>query len=150
MAGNFSVRRQAALAVGGFDVNFIGAAFRFETEFCRRLLRETGRRNLFDPRASCRHLKVPSGGIRVYGEKCRSSAIEHHLGDFYFAYREATGLERWTYIIYRVFRLVRTAYYAKHPWRIPSYFVTQVRSFFAARHLYHASVSHAQQHRLHD
>ena len=36
---NLSVRRADALGVGGFDERFVGAAYRFETEFCRRLLR---------------------------------------------------------------------------------------------------------------
>src|SRR5437868_3122650 len=60
MAGNLSVRREMALAVGGFDENFVGVAYRFETEFCRRLLRAGGR-VLFQPAASIHHLRTPTG-----------------------------------------------------------------------------------------
>ncbi|MBK9595723.1 MAG: glycosyltransferase [Rhodocyclales bacterium] len=36
MGGNFSVRREAALALGGFDENFVRVAYRFEAEFAHR------------------------------------------------------------------------------------------------------------------
>src|SRR5215212_1010424 len=37
MAGNLSVKRHRALEIGGFDENFTGAAYRFETDFARRV-----------------------------------------------------------------------------------------------------------------
>jgi len=43
MAGNLSVNRQAAIDCGGFDTNFIAVAYRFETEFCRRLIKHSGK-----------------------------------------------------------------------------------------------------------
>src|SRR5205085_6168325 len=36
MGGNFSVRRDVALALGGFDENFVRVAYRFEAEFAHR------------------------------------------------------------------------------------------------------------------
>ena len=33
MGGNFSVRRRFALTLGGFDEQFVGAAYRFEADF---------------------------------------------------------------------------------------------------------------------
>ena len=66
MAGNMSVRRAAAIAVGGFDEHFVGAAYRFETEFCRRLSRQGGRIR-YEPSASIRHLRAPEGGVRSHG-----------------------------------------------------------------------------------
>ncbi|MBK8742602.1 MAG: glycosyltransferase [Betaproteobacteria bacterium] len=50
MGGNFSVRRGTALALGGFDENFVRVAYRFEAEFAHRL-RASGRRIYFEPRA---------------------------------------------------------------------------------------------------
>lgn len=136
MAGNLSVRRESAIAVGGFDEHFIGAAFRFETEYCRRLSRFTGQQIVFDPLATCRHLKIPTGGIRVFGDKMKSNALEHHVGDYYFAHLEAKGRERWSYILYRIYRLTRTTYFMKHPWKIPEHIWAQVRSIRLARVIY--------------
>ncbi|MCA9079622.1 MAG: glycosyltransferase family 2 protein, partial [Planctomycetaceae bacterium] len=61
MAGNLSVVRETAIAIGGFDEQFIGSAYRFETEFARRL-NAAGETIWFSGDASIRHLRVPSGG----------------------------------------------------------------------------------------
>jgi len=110
MAGNLSVRRDRALQAGGFDENFVGVAYRFETEFCRRLIRHGGQ-VMFDPQASLRHLQAPRGGTRTYGDHRRSASPAHGVGDYYLAYREAVGRERWQYLLRRLFREVRTRYH---------------------------------------
>jgi GT2 family glycosyltransferase len=51
MGGNFSVRRDVALALGGFDENFVKVAYRFEAEFAYRL-RRAGHRIYYQPAAS--------------------------------------------------------------------------------------------------
>ncbi|MEZ5582507.1 MAG: glycosyltransferase family A protein [Candidatus Competibacteraceae bacterium] len=48
MGGNFSVRRDKAIAVGGFDENFVRVAYRFEAEFAYRW-RQSGERIYFEP-----------------------------------------------------------------------------------------------------
>jgi GT2 family glycosyltransferase len=135
IACNFSVRRRAAIGVGGFDERFIGSAYRFETEFCRRLSRKSGK-VVFDPKASVRHLKAETGGTRSYGEALRSSATEHHSSAFYFGYLESSGLERLFYFLHRIYRNTRTLYFLKHPWLIPSHVISQIRSLIHARRLY--------------
>lgn len=59
--GNLSVRRSVFLQVGGFDSAFGFHALREETDFSLRVLR-SGRRLVFEPRASLLHLAVPTGG----------------------------------------------------------------------------------------
>src|SRR5262249_41815511 len=44
MGGNFGIRRQTFLDVGGLDENFFGAAYRWEAELTYRLFRKTGRK----------------------------------------------------------------------------------------------------------
>ncbi len=57
MSGHMSVPCEQAMALGGFDENFYGAAYRFDTEFGRRVLRAGGQL-VFEPAASIRHLRA--------------------------------------------------------------------------------------------
>ena len=59
--GNMSFRRNSILALGGFDENFVGNAFREETDFCIRL-RKLSYRILFDPKAALIHYWKTEGG----------------------------------------------------------------------------------------
>jgi GT2 family glycosyltransferase len=127
MAGNLSVRREAALAIGGFDEQFIGSAYRFETDFARRL-RAAGQRILFAPEASLRHLRLPSGGTRSAGGHLERPSPRHAAGDYYFALRHARGRMRWSYILRRPFRETVNRYHLRHPWKIP----TRLRAEFGA------------------
>jgi hypothetical protein len=60
-----SVRRQEAIAAGGFDENFIGPAQGHENDFAIRLARVTGGKQIYDPAAWIIHLKAPTGGCRI-------------------------------------------------------------------------------------
>lgn len=137
MAGNLSVRRERALAVGGFDRNFAGAAYRFETEFCRRLVRAGGR-ILFEPAACIRHLRAARGGTRARGSHLTSASPLHGVGDYYFALREARGRERWAYVLRRPLREVCTRFHLRRPWWIPVKLLGEARALALALRL-HAS-----------
>ena len=117
MAGNLSVRAEAARNAGGFDENFVGMAYRFETEFCRRLARLG--KILFEPAASVRHLRAPSGGIRRYGDPRTSASPAVSVGDYYFALRQGLSLAGLGYAAARPFREVVTRFHLKRPWWIP-------------------------------
>jgi GT2 family glycosyltransferase len=134
MAGNLSVKRAAALACGGFDESFVGVAYRFETEFCRRLQRNGGR-VVFEPAAVIRHLRAPSGGTRVWGDHKTSARPEHSVGDYYFALLEGRGRERWVYSGQRMVRECCTRFHLAHPWFIPSKIVGELRGFALATRL---------------
>jgi len=135
MAGNFSVRRERALEIGGFDENFVGAAFRFETEFCRRLWRYGGK-VLYEPTARVHHLRAVTGGIRRHGSHLHSASPAHGVGDYYFALREGAGMERFLYILKRPFREICTRFHVSHPWWIPAKFVGETRALLWALSLY--------------
>lgn len=118
MAGNLSVDRNKALSAGGFDENFVGVAYRFETEFARRLIRAGGV-VVFEPAASIRHLRLARGGTRARGSHLTSASPQHGVGDYYFALRAGVGLSTLAYIGWRPIREVSTRFHLRRPWYIP-------------------------------
>jgi len=118
IACNLSVRREKALEIGGFDENFVGVAYRFETEFCRRIWKRGGK-VLFEPAASIRHLREPKGGTRRFGNHLSSPSPAHGVGDYYFAMRHGIGLESILYMLKRPFRETCTRFHLRKPWYIP-------------------------------
>ncbi|NNJ26391.1 glycosyltransferase family 2 protein [Alienimonas chondri] len=133
MAGNLSVKRDRALRVGGFDERFYGAAYRFETDFARRLMTAGGTIR-FAPDASIDHLRVPSGGTRDTGSHLTSADPKHGFGDYYYALRHGRGSgEKAAYCSGRAFREVRTKFHLARPWWIPVKLLGEARAFSAAR-----------------
>lgn len=130
MAGNLSVRREAALGIGGFDENFTGVAYRFETDFARRLIAAGGKIR-FEPSASIRHLQAPSGGTRMHGHHLTSASPAHSAGDYYFALM-TLDRARWRYILARLVRSVRTRFHLTHPWWIPVKLTGELRGLMLA------------------
>ncbi len=137
MAGNLSVKRDRALAIGGFDASFTPpVAFRFETEFARRLVAAGGRIR-FEPGASIRHLRVARGGTRSLGNHLTSASPVHGVGDYYYALRCGQGWDRLWYIVRRPLREVRTRFHLRHPWYIPVKLVGELRALLLAVGLWH-------------
>lgn len=135
MAGNLSVRVARALEVGGFDTNFQGVAYRFETEFCRRLVRAGGR-IVFEPSATLRHVQAARGGTRSAGRHECSASPLHGVGDYYFALREGRGRERLAYLLRRPLREVATRFHLRHPWWIPVKLLGEARALALALRLH--------------
>jgi GT2 family glycosyltransferase len=117
MAGNLCVRRDKALAIGGFDEQFVGSAYRFETDFARRLI-AAGESIWFCGEAGIHHLRVPSGGTRQKGDHRASADPRHGVGDYYFALRHGGALAN-PYMRRRMLREVCTKFHACYPWYIP-------------------------------
>ncbi|HEX6087657.1 MAG TPA: glycosyltransferase [Thermoanaerobaculia bacterium] len=133
MAGNLSVKRERALQIGGFDENFIGAAYRFETDFAMRVT-AAGGKILFEPRASLRHLQLSTGGLRSYGDHRTAPIPAHSAGDYYFALQHMPRF--WRYAARRIVQNVGTRYLAAHPWRIPGKLIGEWRGLLLARRLH--------------
>lgn len=127
MAGNLCVHRERALAIGGFDTNYVGSAYRFETDFARRV-NLAGGVVQFVPEASINHLRVSSGGTRQNGNHLASANPIHGVGDYYYALRHGSGLERWTYVARRMCREVSTKFHLTHPWFIPVKLLGETRA----------------------
>ena len=124
MAGNLSVDRLRARSIGGFDENFVMAAYRFESDFALRIVAAGGRIR-YEPRASVRHLKIASGGIRTWGDHRTSALPAHSAGDYYFALHHAASFPR--HVVTRLRRNVLTRYHLRHPWAIPAKLIGELR-----------------------
>jgi GT2 family glycosyltransferase len=131
MGGNFSVRRDLAVALGGFDENFVKVAYRFEAEFASRFVARGGA-ILFEPRACLHHLKEVAGGTRTFGEHLTTWRPDHAVGAYYHSLRS----KKFGEFIVRPCRAVATRYHVQHPWRIPATLVAELGGMFWALALY--------------
>jgi len=134
--GNHSVRRSQALAVGGYDENYVGWAFREESDLGIRIWKAGGL-IVFDPEAGLVHLQEPTGGCR-YEEEDRP--MPHWMIAFpgnYFAMRHLfPRWEFWKEVAWTNFlRSVARKPNARHPWRIPAAVVSYVYSIGRAARL---------------
>lgn len=118
MGGNFSIRRELAVGIGGMDENFVRAAYGFEAELCQRA-RAGGADILFEPRASIRHLRAPSGGTRAWGHHLRTARPGHSVGAFYRILRTSPRAAVPARFAERLARSVRTRHHRSRPWWIP-------------------------------
>jgi GT2 family glycosyltransferase len=133
MAGNLSVKRARFIELGGFDENFVGVAYRFESDFALRVV-AAGGKVWFEPRASIRHLKLATGGLRSYGDHRTSPSPMHSAGDYYFALQHRPPL--WRYALRRLRANVVTRFHLTHPWTIPSKLTGELRGLALARRLH--------------
>lgn len=136
IACNLSVRRDRALALGGFDECFIPpVSYRFETEFAKRIIAAGGRIR-YEPAAAVRHLRAARGGTRSLGSHLTSASPLHGVGDYYYALKCGRGWDRLRYMVRRPFREVCTRFHLRHPWWIPVKFVGELRALALALRLY--------------
>jgi GT2 family glycosyltransferase len=135
MGGNFSVNRKVAMALGGFDENFVRVAYRFEAEFCDRAL-AAGERILFEPGASIRHLRVGAGGTRSFGNHLTTVRPSHAVGAYYYLLRARRIRGRLRKMLWRMLRSVRTRHHLRRPWWIPGTLIAELGGLLWALHLY--------------
>lgn len=119
IGANFSIRRDLALAIGGMDENFVRAGYGFEAELCARAA-AAGARILFEPLASVRHLRAPTGGTRSYGSHLRTLRPGHSVGAFYRILRTSRGVAVPANVAGRLARSIRTRHHLSRPWWIPA------------------------------
>jgi GT2 family glycosyltransferase len=131
MAGNFSLNRHDAIAIGGFDENFVRVAYHFEKEFAYRW-RAAGYHILFEPEACIHHLKIPSGGTRTFGNHLTTMQPDHSVGAYYFYFRTWSGLSTLKLIMNRLFSAIATKYHLKNPWRMPPTLISEIRGLMWA------------------
>ena len=126
MGGNFSVNRNAAIAVGGFDENFVRVAYNFEAEFADRFL-DAGHQIIFYPAAAICHLKAAVGGTRSFGDHLTTFFPFHAVGRYYYLLRKKNSplLQRWGVLFSGPFKAVATRFHLSHPWWIPATFLAE-------------------------
>jgi len=118
IACNLCVGRKDAIAVGGFDENFKGSAYKFESEFARRIV-QSGRKIQFEPLASIRHLRASSGGTRVKASQLTTWRPHHAVGKYYYAFQGGFQ-EAIKAVLIQPLRAIRTKHHLHRPWWIPA------------------------------
>jgi GT2 family glycosyltransferase len=131
MAGNLSVKRKRAIEVGGFDENFIGAAFNFELEFAERLI-DKGGKILFEPQASIKHLREKEGGVRSFGNFSRTLLPLHAVGAYYYFFRSKRVRSVFLSSLRRLANLIHAKHYLYKPWWIPVTLIAELLGFLLA------------------
>jgi len=114
---NFSVKREAAIRLGGFDERFVRVAYRYEAEFAARAHR-AGLRIQFAPAAFIHHLKAQGGGTRSFGQHLRTFLPSHTVGLYYFLLRARPSNWRRDFLLGPL-RAVTTRFHLRRPWWIP-------------------------------
>ena len=99
---NHSVRRDVALAIGGYDPRFVGSALAEDMDFCRRLIKG-GHRIWYDPEAWLIHLMLKSGGCGVSGVRLWPEWM--HAGNFMlYAFRHGREQGNFRSIVWEALR----------------------------------------------
>jgi len=101
-AGNLSLRKSAALDVGGMDIKYEKGAHREEGDFCLRLVRKHGL-IMFEPLASVIHLGAAKGGCRNWGKNEGIHPKHHVFGEWYFILKGLKiGTVKWYQLHYHL------------------------------------------------
>ena len=130
MGGNFSINRDVALALGGMDENFKGAAFNYEAEFASRYTKKYGP-IYYEPSAIIHHLLIQRGGTRAHGHHLRTAKPTHSVGAYYY-FLKVRPHRWWSQALWRPFRSIRTRHHLSHPWWIVPSLLAEVGGFFWA------------------
>jgi glycosyltransferase involved in cell wall biosynthesis len=133
--GNHSVRRRSMLALGGYDENYAGWAFREDSDAAIRLWK-SGANIVFDPDASLVHLATPAGGCRLRGPRSSTPEWAVSFPANYFAFRHLRRQrEFWQDILFtNVRKYVLRKSNVLAPWRLPWAVLSYGFSLAAACH----------------
>jgi GT2 family glycosyltransferase len=125
MGGNFVIRREIGVRVGGFDEQFVSVAYNFEAEFAHRLL-QAGHRIFYEPAACIHHLRVSEGGTRTYGNHLKNFKPNHAVGAYYSLLRTWSGTESLFRFFNRPVRAISTRHHLRRPWWIIATLVAEI------------------------
>lgn len=127
---NFSVPRELALQLGGFDERFAKVAYRFEAEFGLRACR-SGFPTYFCSEATVEHLRSGGGGTRSYGDHLRTFLPAHSVGEYYFLFKSRPA--GWFRLAARRLLLSSlTRHHLRRPWWIPATLISELSGLFWA------------------
>jgi len=135
MAGNMSVVKKQAIQYGGFDENFVRVAYRFEDEFVQRV-KYLGGSVYYHSAASIRHLKVPEGGTRAFGNHLTTIKPHHSVGAYYYYFSAPLVRHRFLSIFKRLTKSIATRFHLKNPWWIPVTIISEISGMIFAILLY--------------
>jgi GT2 family glycosyltransferase len=129
--GNWSVRREVVLALGGWDESFVGSANWQEGDLMNRM-RANGYKFVWDPDIFIIHVRAPFGGCRISGNM---SFSEWTKTANFFLYKYRYPAEKsWKEVIVSALRagpLRREIVYS--PWRWPVAWLGIVKGWWLGR-----------------
>ena len=131
MAGNVSIYRTVAIDLGGFDENFIMAAYKFEAEFSERAMIE-GLEILYEPHAIIEHLKTSTGGTRVYGNHLTALNYAHSHGEYYYLLGSSDVANRLLRVLLRLKNVLANRFTLHKPWWIPVIIYAEIKGMLYA------------------
>ena len=116
--GNFSIRKGIFVACGGFDEQYVASANYEENDFARRLMK-SGYKIGYAADACLLHLKAPSGGCRIPGNR-RNAEWTKSVCYLLFAFRHAQSAAEFGSIFWGALRAgpLRKENILK-PWLLP-------------------------------
>ena len=135
MGGNVAIPVARALALGGFDTNFVKVAYHFEAEFAHRW-REAGGEIHYEPTALIHHLRAERGGTRSYGQHLTTLRPDHSVGRYYFQLRTRPLKAALPAMAADLLRSVRTRHHLQRPWWIPLTLLAELRGLAWALRLH--------------
>jgi len=135
MGGNVAIPVAQALALGGFDTNFVKVAYHFEAEFAHRWC-ESGGAIHYEPGALIHHLRAERGGTRSYGRHLTTLRPDHSVGRYYFQLRTRTLAAALPAMAGDLLRSVRTRHHLQQPWWIPATLLAELRGLAWALRLH--------------
>lgn len=94
---NHSIKKRAAIAVGGYDESIVGGYYE-DSDFTLRLRDSNQGPIAFDPNCWIVHLKTPSGGCRVSKNPAHTEA-EKLSGFLLYGVRHLRGFQRISFLI---------------------------------------------------
>jgi GT2 family glycosyltransferase len=129
MGGNVSVKRLEALRLGGFDENFVKAAYRFEREFSARVGR-SGRLLVYAPAAIIHNVRAETGGTRAHGQFWYHPG--HGVGEHYYFLRTRSVPRALMCSARRILRAPISRRHLRAPWLIPVTLAAETVAFLWA------------------
>lgn len=131
--GNHSARVSALKGIGGYDENYIGWAYREDSDAAIRLWKAGGM-IVFDPDAWLKHLAIPTGGCRLKVNNKRLPEWKASFPATYFAVRHLFP-NCWFWhdvMVGNMRRYILRRDNVCNPWRLPWAFLSYVYSFLLA------------------
>jgi GT2 family glycosyltransferase len=134
---NHSVMVEFVKAIGGYDPNYIGWAYREDSDLAIRLWKAGGK-IVFDPESKLTHLAIPTGGCRLKNKDKQLPEWQISFPATYFAICHLfPGFWFWNDVLVgNVRRYIFRKDNVFHPWLLPWAMISYGYSFLYAINLY--------------
>ena len=130
--GNFSVIRELALEVGGFDQRFYRVAYREDSDFLFRFCAKHDCLAKYTPQASVVHLAAWSGGCESRHAAFDPLSCSGSVGEHYFTLKNVGVGKALCNFIYRLFRPRCGRFAVRRPWLLPLMGIREIVAFLLA------------------